>query len=46
MTLSLKLKMIDNEEYQQVNYESDENDDLESCDSDSEKEAKKQTKRK
>jgi hypothetical protein len=38
--------MIDNEEYQPVNYESDENDDVESCDSDSETEAEKQTKRK
>ena len=36
--------MSENEEYQPANYESDENDDVESCDSDSETEAEKQTK--
>lgn len=39
--------MIDNEEYQPATYESDENDEVESCDSDSETEAaEKQTKKK
>ena len=37
--------MIDNEEYQPANYESDENDEIESCDCDSKTEAEKQRKR-